>query len=286
MLSLGSYLAFLVAPSLAISFIWGFGFSLLTMGVFYMLLERLVFRRTYALPVNGFLVSLGIAQVIEDALQWLFQHHRTRAKLPFPGVLHVKNLYLPYDSFLVIGGTLVVLVALTVYLERTRAGLAIRAIANDGEQAGLMGVPVAKYVAGVFFIGGMLAGAGGSFVSLLGPSSPTSGSSFLLQGLLCALVGGLGSVRGALIGAFVVATFEAVVIWTLVWIQLASWIDVIEFGFAIILLMFRPQGIVGGVTTPLASREGANRRRFESAEHRQPAAPAGEVFSDLTGVSS
>jgi branched-chain amino acid transport system permease protein len=106
-----------------------------------------------------------------------------------------------------------------------------------------MGIPVTRLVTGVFALGGVIAGIGGGFVALLEPPYPFLGAELVLKGFVVALVGGLGSVRGAVIGAVLLALIETV----LVTVGLAGWLDAIEFGAVILLLLIRPQGLVRGL---------------------------------------
>jgi len=137
----------------------------------------------------------------------------------------------------------VLVVALIYFLDKTQTGTAIRAIAADREAAALMGIPVTRLVTAVFALGGVIAGLGGGFVALLQPPYPLLGSELVLKGFVVALVGGLGSVRGAVVGAVLLALIETV----LVSGGLSGWTDVIEFGAVILLLIIRPQGLARGL---------------------------------------
>jgi branched-chain amino acid transport system permease protein len=242
-MTLGAYVVFVVAPGGAIAFIWGFGAAALTIGVISIVLERVLFRWTLIRPVNGFLVSLGLSQIIENGVAYHWGQNSVTVAPADAANWTVGNVIMSADRVIIIVGTIVLVVALILFLDRTRTGTAIRAIAADREAAALQGIPVTRLVTGVFALGGVIAGIGGGFVALLEPPYPLLGAELVLKGFVVALVGGLGSVRGAVIGAVLLALIETV----LVTVGLSGWTDAIEFGAVIVLLIIRPQGLVRGV---------------------------------------
>jgi branched-chain amino acid transport system permease protein len=242
-MTLGAYVVFVVAPGGAIAFIWGFGAAALTIGVISIVLERVLFRWTLIRPVNGFLVSLGLSQIIENGVAYHWGQNSVTVAPADAANWTVGPVIMSADRVIIIAGTIVLVVALILFLDRTRTGTAIRAIAADREAAALMGIPVTRLVTAVFALGGVIAGIGGGFVALLEPPYPLLGAELVLKGFVVALVGGLGSVRGAVIGAVLLALIETV----LVTVGLAGWTDAIEFGAVILLLIIRPQGLVRGL---------------------------------------
>ena len=242
-MTLGAYVVFVVAPGGAIAFIWGFGAAALTIGVLSIVLERVLFRWTLIRPVNGFLVSLGLSQIIENGVAYHWGLNSVTVAPADAANWTVGSVIMSADRVIIIAGTIVLVVGLILFLDRTRTGTAIRAVAADREAAALMGIPVTRLVTGVFALGGVIAGIGGGFVALLEPPYPLLGAELVLKGFVVALVGGLGSVRGAVIGAILLALIETV----LVTVGLAGWTDAIEFGAVILLLIIRPQGLVRGL---------------------------------------
>jgi branched-chain amino acid transport system permease protein len=206
-------------------------------------LERALFRWTLRRPVNGFLVSLGLSQIIENGVAYHWGQDSVTVAPADAANWTVGGVIMSADRVIIIVGTVVLVVALILFLDRTQTGTAIRAIAADREAAALMGIPVTRLVTGVFALGGLIAGLGGGFVALLQPPYPLLGAELVLKGFVVALVGGLGSVRGAVIGAVLLALIET----GLVTAGLSGWTDVIEFGAVILLLVIRPQGLARGL---------------------------------------
>jgi branched-chain amino acid transport system permease protein len=224
-------------------FLLGLPAAIVAVAVLSVVLERLLFRHTLVEPIRGFLVSLGLIQIIESALSYGFTASPRTVEPAVDRVWTFAGINMPVDRVIVIVGTILVFLALTYYLERTKAGLVIRAVAIDAETAGLMGAPVTKVIAGTFALGGMLAGAGGAFGALLAPVTPFLGYGLILKGFAVALIGGLGSVRGAVLGAVILAALETVVIS----VGLSTWVSFLGFALMIALLVVRPRGLLRGV---------------------------------------
>jgi len=132
--------------------------------------------------------------------------------------------------------------ALALWVSRTRTGRALRAVAFDGETAELMGVNTRALSAVTMLIAGSLAGlAGMLLVIYLGALTPGSGEPFMLKGFAIIILGSVGSVWGTAIGAVVLAATETVVISQ----TSGTWVDAISFAIILLVILLRPQGVVG-----------------------------------------
>lgn len=247
LLTVGAYVLFAVAPAGGIAFVYGFGAAMVSLAVLFLLLERLLFRWTLTRPINGFLISLGLVQIIESALTWKYTSNPVTVKPPSATVWRIGSVYISVSQVIVMIGSAVLMIALAWYFDNTRRGTAIRAASADSEAAALMGAPVTRLISGTFVLGGILAGAGGAFIALLQPLTPTTGAEFILKGFAIALVGGLGNIRGAFVAAALFAIMETI----LVSVGLSAWLDALEFGIIILILLFRPQGILRGMAHEL-----------------------------------
>ena len=246
-LTLGGYVVFIVAAGGGIAFVWGFAAAVIGIAVLCFILERVLFRWTLVRPVNGFLVSLGLVQVIESGLSYHYTTNPVLVKPISTKVWHVSGTFVSVDQVIVIIGTAVILALTIFYFDHTRRGVAIRAASIDSEAAALMGAPVSKLISGTFAIGGALAGAGGAFVSALQPLTPQLGGELILKGFAIALVGGLGNIRGAFLGAGLFAVMETVFITS----GLSAWLDPLEFGVIVLILLIRPNGLLRGIAHTL-----------------------------------
>lgn len=125
---------------------------------------------------------------------------------------------------------------------RTRFGRAMRAVSQDSAAAALMGVNVDSVIRRTFLLGGALAGIAGTLVALPTAIAPTMGFLPGLKAFAAAVVGGIGSVPGAVIGGFLIGVTENMLVWAGVPTSLK---DVAAFGVLILVLVVRPQGLLG-----------------------------------------
>jgi branched-chain amino acid transport system permease protein len=221
--------------------------SLLAAVVAAMGMEQVAFRPLRGAPVAALLLgSLALSIVIQNVFL-LFVGARPKA-IDFPAWT---------ESSFTIGGVVVrwldvgtwvitaaVLYGLVVFLRRSVLGLALRAAAEDFQVTRLMGVRANAVIRGAFAVSGLLAGVAAFFflatASLVGP---TAGFNPLLKGFIAAVIGGLGSLQGAVIGGFVLAGLETFFQLTLS-SELQPYIDAIVFSFVVLVLLVRPNGLL------------------------------------------
>ena len=146
------------------------------------------------------------------------------------------------DKLLVIFGALVLMVALERFVALSRLGRGIRATAQDPETAALMGVNIDRVVMLTFLLGGMLAGAAGSLYGIFFEAARYN-IGFLpgIKAFTAAVLGGIGNIRGALVGGLALGLLEnygATVLG-------GQWKDVFAFSVLVLVLMFRPTGLLG-----------------------------------------
>ncbi len=147
-------------------------------------------------------------------------------------------------DLVVIAVTAVTLAATVVILQKTMFGLALRAAAADFDTARLMGVDSDRVIRGAFALSGALAGIAGIFwLMRAGNTAPSSGIDPMLKGVLAALIGGLGSLRGAVLGGLALGVAEVVLRSQLPGTA-AALTDGVVFALIALLFIFRPQGLI------------------------------------------
>jgi branched-chain amino acid transport system permease protein len=145
------------------------------------------------------------------------------------------------DIFL-FGVTIPLMVGLTLFVDRTRLGKAMRACAQDKEAAAMVGINVDRVIATTFFIGGALAGAAGTVWGLyINTGRFLMGFEAGLLAFTAAVLGGIGNIRGAVMGGFILGMVKAL---SDLYIG-GEWTRIVIFGALILLLVFRPSGILG-----------------------------------------
>jgi branched-chain amino acid transport system permease protein len=130
---------------------------------------------------------------------------------------------------------------LWVFIQRTKLGKAMRAVSDDPMAASVVGIYPEKTILMAFGIGSALAGVAGILISLETNIEPTMGFSAILKGIIASIIGGIGSIPGAMFGGLFLGIVENLGIYK---IQ-AGWKDTIAFAILIVFLLLRPQGIFG-----------------------------------------
>ena len=144
-------------------------------------------------------------------------------------------------QILIIVASVILFILTWLFIQKTKLGKAIRAVADDPIGARVVGINSEKIILAVFAIGSALAGAAGILISLETNIEPTMGMNAILKGIIASIVGGVGSIPGALFGGLFLGLAENLGIWK---IQ-AGWKDAIAFAILIIFLLLRPSGIMG-----------------------------------------
>ncbi len=212
-----------------------------------LIIERVAFSRVRgASDFTLLLTSFGVHFIVSAG----FLLYVSASVKPYPRptwfakTLAVGSLNIEVFDLVVIAVTVVVLAGTTWLLQRTMFGLALRAAAADFDAARLMGVKSDSVIRGAFALSGFLAGIAGVFwIMREGQVTPTAGINPMLQGVLAALIGGLGSLRGAVLGGLALGLAE---------VLLRSWLPVgiqnLTTGFVFVMIallfIFRPGGLL------------------------------------------
>lgn len=239
---LGSFVLLVIAPDGGAIFALGLLAAILVVALVSFLLERGLFQFTVKVPINGFLVSLGLIFILQNLLIAQFTISPAIIEPPFTSILEIGGLRIAWQRLFVIAFAVLTLLALFWVMTRTKLGLAMRASAIDSETAGLMGIAVPSLITVVFVVGGILAAIAGALIATISPITPVLGANFIAKGFAVALMGGLGNVMGALIAAFILGIGEAM----LAGFGFGAWVDMLSFGLLIAILMVRPQGVLRG----------------------------------------
>jgi branched-chain amino acid transport system permease protein len=158
------------------------------------------------------------------------------------GVFPIGNYEVTDVNLLVIGAALVMMFALDIFVRRTRLGRGIRAVAQDPESAALMGVNSTRVIQTTFLIGGLMAGVAATLYMIrIGSTRQNAGFILGVKAFTAAVMGGIGNLRGALVGGLVLGVVEN---WGSA-VFGANWKDVVAFVLLVLILLVRPTGILG-----------------------------------------
>jgi branched-chain amino acid transport system permease protein len=232
--------------------------GMLLSGLAAVALERVAYRPLQGSPRLVALISaIGASFFLQDALRFFESLWRNTFSLTYPplDVLDQTvplglNVAVPVKSLLVIVTALVSLAALHLFVNRTRLGTAIRAVAQDPDTASLMGIPVNRVIALTFFVGGAMGGLAGVLFGLhYSLVNPYSGFFPGLKAFTAAVLGGIGNIPGAMLGGMVLGMLEA---FAASYLSIltdgafgAEYKDVFAFVVLILILILRPKGLLG-----------------------------------------
>jgi branched-subunit amino acid ABC-type transport system permease component len=215
----------------------------LAVGLIGALIERSCLRPLYRRPpLDQVLLTFGFIYLFEDLVKWIWGG-RIRSIPPpdlFSGSVSLAGTIIPsYRLFVIVFG-LVVAVLLYVLIERTRLGAVIRAGVFDAEMTAGMGINIHRVFTAVFAFGAALGGLSGVIAGPIQSAFPSMGVTILIPALIVVVVGGLGSLKGSLIGSLVIGQAET---FGKAWLPDAAMLIIYVVMAGIVLI--RPQGLFG-----------------------------------------
>jgi len=229
--------------------------GLLAVGV-----ERVAYRPLRNAPRLVPLISaIGVSFFLQDAVRFAESLWRNAFYLTYPSLEALDRRLrlggaadLPYKSLVVMAGAVGIMLGLTAFVNRSRVGKAIRAVAEDRPTASLMGIDVNRIIAVTFFVGGAMGGAAGVLFGIqYSLINPYTGFIPGLKAFTAAVLGGIGNLPGAMVGGLVLGLLEAA---SASYLSLltggafgAEYKDILAFSILIVILIFRPRGILGEV---------------------------------------
>ena len=218
---------------------------MLLAGVLGMAIERFVYRPMLPKPrIVALIASIGMLICFSDLLRILGGANQVAFDVPsLDGSYAIGSVLLSKVDITIFSGTVLILAMLWFVLQRTKLGFAVRAAAQDIEATQIMGVDVARSVSWMFFISSAIAAFGGVMVGILyNAVYPNMGDAIAYKGLAIIVIGGFGSLTGTVIAAFLLALAETFVT-TYMAVPLSR--DGIAMLFLVLLIMIRPQGLLG-----------------------------------------
>ena len=187
------------------------------------------------------IVTAGIAIFLQEVAVLVYSTEPRYVPTAFPGSLEILGVRVTHQQLLTLVVAVVLVVLLHAFLVRTRLGRELRAVAQDSEMAALMGIPVQRAYLFAMALSTALAAAAGALVAPFLTVSPEMGWSPLLVAFTIVVLGGLGSLWGTIVAAFIVAYAEMLTAF-LIAPQLR---EAVTFAIMILTLVFRPHGLYG-----------------------------------------
>jgi branched-chain amino acid transport system permease protein len=223
--------------------------AMIVVGALGFVVERGLFRFTLDRPMNGFIMSIGLSVILQHVVIRIFNEVQKTIPDPVGQVWVIGGVNIIAMRAIVVAITAIVVAVTYFGISRSRYGIALRASIADQDTAALMGIPVRKYVTGVFIYGSLLAGLGGALMIALFPITPFTGSVVIIRGFAVSLIGGLGNVGGAVVGGLLLGLVDGLS----AGYGSPEWTDAYSLVLMIAVLIIRPQGLLGGTLGPRAS---------------------------------
>lgn len=239
---IGAYLLYIVMVLGGINYWVAFIICMAALAVAGVMVERAVYRPLRGQPqINTFIAAIGLILVLETLVRGI-QPNALSVPKPIDKTLQFAGISMEAQRLIVIIGAIVFIILLQLFIKRTRLGTAIEAVSQDREGASLVGISVNRISALTFAIATALAAAAAVLMAPLAFISPEMGSVLILKAFVIVVIGGLGSMKGAIVGGYLLGVIEAMAI---AYVS-SAYKDVFAFAVLIIILAIRPTGLFRG----------------------------------------
>ena len=239
---LGGYVTYYVFAVFGLNYFATLGFAILAVGLAGVVAERLIFRYLRGKTLNAFIVSLGLLWVMQASAQLSFGVLDKPVPSAFSGIVRAFGLVISVERLVVSLSAIVLIAALYLFLRWSRPGRAMRAVAQDADAAALQGVDIELVSALGFGIGCALAGGAGGLLAPVFAVSPAMGALPVVKAFIIIIIGGMGSLPGAVVGGLLLGSVEGL---GSLFMGSAA-VNVLGFLVVILVLLVRPRGLFGG----------------------------------------
>ena len=243
----GAYVAFYAMTNFHLHPIVSVIIAVITSTLLGVVIEKVAYTPLRSAPRLSLLITaIGISFLLENGAQLLFGADTKSMDTLVPGNVTFGPVTVSYTAILTIIVAVIAMVALTLLVQKTKLGKAMRSVSEDMGAAQLMGISLNKTISFTFAVGSALAGIGSVlYLCAYSQASPTMGSMLGLKAFVAAVLGGIGSIPGAMVGGFAIGLLEALV----AAVGLSVWKDAVVFAILIVVLLVKPSGIMGHPVT-------------------------------------
>lgn len=240
---IGAFIAFFCITSLGVSYWMALVVSPAALFIAGMVIERFIFRPFYKQPhVSSFIVAVGLILILENGALVLWGADFRRISPPNSGILNLLGITVTFQRLIVIIFAALLIIAIHLFIKKTRLGAAIEATSQNREGAQLMGINTSFVGQVTFGLGTALAAVAAVLVAPILLISATMGESVIAMAFVIIILGGMGSFIGAVVGGYVIGLLE-----TLVSTYVTSYyVEALIFGVLVLILAVKPTGLFGG----------------------------------------
>lgn len=237
---LGAFATYLLAERLGLNYFTSLSLSMIIIAALGVLVYRFFFRPFRDQHDPSLVIALGLAMLIGGLALLIFGEKDCSVSPAFPGIIQFWGVTLSLERIAVIIIAIVLMVTLTLYIKYSKMGQAMRAVAQDREAAALQGIGVDATFTLCMAISSALAGAAGALLAPLFFVNPFLGMHAVLKALVVVVIGGLGSIPGAIAGGLLLGFVESIGN-----TFLGDVTEILGFVLIMLVLLFRPQGLFG-----------------------------------------
>ncbi len=240
----GAYVAWLAMTSLSLPPIVAALLAVVASTLLGVVVEKVAYKPLRSSPrISLLITAIGISYLLENLAQLIFGAGAKKVPAIIDAApVSIFGQTVSVTAIVTIVVTVVSMVLLTLLVQKTKLGKAMRAVSEDMGAARLMGINVNTTISFTFAVGSALAGIGSVLYCCAYPqASPVMGSMLGLKAFVAAVLGGIGSIPGAMLGGFVIGLAEALVSA----VGLSVWKDGVVFAILIVVLLFKPTGFLG-----------------------------------------
>lgn len=242
----GSYVLYFAIASFALPPVVAVILAVIASTLLGVIVEKVAYTPLRSAPRLSLLITaIGVSFLLENGAQMIFGADQKSLQPFITGQLTFGNVTLSKVAIVTIVVSVITMVALTILVNKTKMGKAMRAVSENMQAAQLMGISLNLTISFTFAIGSALAGIGSVlYMCAYTQANPTMGSMLGIKAFIAAVLGGIGSLPGAMLGGFIIGLLEAL----MSAIHLSMWKDALVFLILIIVLLFKPTGILGKKT--------------------------------------
>ena len=239
----GAYMVYYAIASFALPPVVAILLAIMVSTLLGVFVEKVAYTPLRSAPRLSLLITaIGVSFLLENGAQLLFGADQKSMDPMITGSIMIGKINVSYVAIVTIVVSVIIMVLLSFVVNKTKAGKAMRAVSEDMGAAQLMGISLNKTISMTFAIGSALAGIGSVlYLCAYTQASPTMGSMLGIKAFVAAVLGGIGSIPGAMIGGFTIGVLEALV----AAVGFSMWKDAAVFLVLIIVLLFKPTGFLG-----------------------------------------
>jgi branched-chain amino acid transport system permease protein len=238
---MGAFMGYSFAKVCGDNFWMGLLIGPLAVGALGAILEFLFIKRVYRLDIiYQLLMTYALVLVLDNLFKIIYGSLYMSVSVPVQGVVRVMGRFVPVYYFFIIGVGIMVALFLWILLKKTRLGRNLRAAAHNKEMSGAVGINVPRLFTFIFGLGSAMAALGGAMTAPIQTISSGMGTAIIITSFIVAVIGGLGSLLGAFLGAIIIGLVNA---FGILWLGEMS--AALPYAAMALILLVKPNGLFG-----------------------------------------